>query len=346
VTPARLDDFSARVRIDATGLCHSDLTIQSGDGYRPPLPLVIGHEAAGVVTEVGPGVSRVRPGDRIIASWCPQCDECFFCRRGQGFLCERRGEFSDPTRNQLGRADGSRANTAVGLGTFATEICTHESMLVPVKTSLPTEQLALIGCGVTTGVFAALNTARVQPGSVVAVLGCGGVGLSVVQGARIARAARILAVDPVASRRAAALDAGATEVFDPAAAGTVAQLQSATEGRGVDYAFEASGRRDTYLDAMQATIAGGMTVFVGGASMSAGPLQLTMEELHRPRALVGCAYGSANVRTDFPRLIELVESGEIDLGSMITNRLPLERINGGIAMLRNGDGIRTVIVND
>jgi S-(hydroxymethyl)glutathione dehydrogenase/alcohol dehydrogenase len=345
VSPAPLDHFSARVRIDATGVCHSDLTIQSGDGYRPPLPLVIGHEAAGVVVEVGRGVSRVKPGDRVIASWCPQCDECFFCRRGQGFLCERRAEFSDPTRNAVVRADGTRANTAVGLGTFATHISTHESMLVPIESTLPTEYLALIGCGVTTGVFAVLNTAQVPAGAVVAVLGCGGVGLSVVQGARVARAARILAVDPVGDRRAAALAAGATDVLDPADGDTVEQLRAATDGRGADYVFEAGGRRDTYLQARAATIAGGMTVFVGGASMSADPIPFTMQELHQPGALVGCAYGSAHVRTDFPRLVRLVESGAVDLGGMVTKSLPLDGINEALDLLGRGEGIRTIITS-
>jgi len=345
VSPAPLDHFSARVRIDATGVCHSDLTIQSGDGWRPPLPLVIGHEAAGIVEAVGRGVSRVKVGDRVVASWCPQCDECFFCRRGEGFLCERRAEFSDPTRNAWIRADGSRANTAVGLGTFATHISTHESMLVPIESTLPTEQLALVGCGVTTGVFAVLNTARVPTGAVVAVVGCGGVGLSVVQGARVAGAARILAVDPVADRRAAALAAGATEVFDPTDGDTAEQLRAATDGRGADYVFEAGGRRDTYLQARAATIAGGTTVFVGGASMSADPIPFSMDELHRPGALVGCAYGSAHVRTDFPRLVELVESGVVELGGMITRSLPLDGINTALEMLTRGEGIRTVLVN-
>src|SRR5436190_21990102 len=187
-----------RVQIDASGVCHSDLTVQNG-GVPMPVPIVLGHEATGTVLETGPEVSRVRNGDRVIASFIPACGNCFHCLHDESNLCERGNELMIATRAM--RDDGSSVFGMTGLGTFADRMTADEASLVKVETDLPSEQLALIGCGVTTGVGAALMTAKVKPGSTVAVIGCGGGGQSVIQGARIAGASRIFAIDPVEMKR-------------------------------------------------------------------------------------------------------------------------------------------------
>src|SRR3954469_5416731 len=202
-----------RVQIDASGVCHSDITVQTGGVPMPP-PVILGHEGAGTVLEVGSEGTRVQVGDCVIASFVPSCGNCFYCLRDQANLCEHGIDLMFAPRGT--RADGSPVFGMTGLGTFTDEMTTEESMLVKVETDLPAEQLALIGCGVTTGVGAALNTAKVTPGATVAVIGCGGVGQSVIQGARIAGASVIIAIDPATERRDASLKLGATHSIDPA----------------------------------------------------------------------------------------------------------------------------------
>ena len=230
-----------RVQVDASGVCHSDLTVQSG-GVPMPVPLILGHEGAGTVVETGSEVSRVRKGDRVIASFIPACGNCYFCLHEQSNLCEQSSGMIFAPRAL--RDDGSAVFCMTGLGTFSDLMTTDEASLVKIDTDLPSEQLALIGCGVTTGVGAALLTAKVQPGATVAVIGCGGVGQSVIQGARIAGASRIFAIDPVELKRKTAEQLGATDLVDPAQGDPVRQVKDATGGRGSDYAFEVIGLPD------------------------------------------------------------------------------------------------------
>ena len=228
VSTAPLGLRDARVRIDASGVCHSDVTIAAGGIPGMELPVILGHEGAGTILETGAEVTRVKTGDRVIMALFPVCGQCFHCIRDESHLCETLGAISMTPR--MRRADGAGLRSLSALGTFADEAVIDESLLVKVDTDLPSEELALLGCGVTTGVGAALNTARVTPGATVAVVGCGGVGQSVLQGARIAGASRIFAVDPVELKRKTAEQLGATDLIDPNQGDPVEQVKAATGG--------------------------------------------------------------------------------------------------------------------
>jgi S-(hydroxymethyl)glutathione dehydrogenase/alcohol dehydrogenase len=289
---------------------------------------------------VGSEVTRVRVGDRVIASLTPVCGSCWHCVRGETHLCEAGSALGRVTR--VHRHDGSTAHALSGLGTFADVMTTSEFALVPVRTDLPDEQLALIGCGVTTGVGAALNTAQVFPGATVAVIGCGGVGTAVIQGARIAGAARILAIDPVAAKREAALGFGATDALDPAD-DPVEQVKDLTDGRGVDFAFEVVGVEALMQQATAMTRRGGTTVLVGVPRFDATLAVPVFPLILADRTIKGSYYGSAQALRDFPRFIALIESGRLDLGSMVSQRLPLDRLEDAFETMRSGSAIRSVV---
>jgi S-(hydroxymethyl)glutathione dehydrogenase/alcohol dehydrogenase len=329
------------VHIDASGVCHSDVTFASG-GTRTKIPLILGHEASGTILEIGADVSRVQVGDKVVCSFVPACGSCWFCLRDQSNLCERAIEQYLAPRGL--RSEGQVVYGMTGLGTFSDEMVTGESMVVKVETDLPAEQLALIGCGVTTGVGAALNTARIVPGSTVAVIGCGGVGQAVIQGARIAGASRIFAVDPVELKRKTAEQLGATDLVDPAAGDPVEQVKAATGGRGSDYAFEVIGLPETILQAFNTARRGGTIVIVGmpraGETVTFPATQLFIEE----KKMLGCFYGSAQVRRDFPRFVALVETGRLDVGSMVSRRIKLDQVNDAFAAMQAGEVIRSVII--
>ena len=329
-----------RVQIDASGVCHSDLTVQTG-GVPMPVPIILGHEGAGTVLEVGKEVSRVKAGDQVIASFIPACGICFHCLQDESNLCEKSSEMMIAGRGK--RADGSMAFGMTGLGTFADYMTTDEASLVKVETDLPAEQLALIGCGVTTGVGAALFTAKIKPGSTVAVIGCGGVGQSVIQGARIAGASRIFAIDPVEMKRKTAEQQGATDLIDPAQGDPTAQVQSLTGGRGTDYAFEVIGLPDTILQAYNTARRGGTVVIVGMPRMEHTVTFMAMQLFYDEKKMLGCLYGSAQVRRDFPKLVNLVETGRLDIGSMVSRRIKLDEINDAFRAMEAGEVIRSVI---
>jgi S-(hydroxymethyl)glutathione dehydrogenase / alcohol dehydrogenase len=341
VTPVAAGSRDVIVRVTASGVCHSDLSVINGTLPLPP-PVILGHEGTGVVESVGREVSNFAVGDRVIGTFIPSCGACWFCLHNQSNLCERTYDVMFVPRAE--RSDGTALTTMTGLGTFAETMTCDEMSLVKVETDLPDEQLALIGCGVTTGVGAVLNTARVEPGSSVVVFGCGGVGQAVVQGARIAGAVRIIAVDPVALKRDTAEQLGATDVIDPTDADVVEQVKALTDGRGADYAFEVIGRPDTIALAFECVRSGGATVAVGvppaDASVSIPTFPLVLSE----KRLLGCTYGSAQVRRDFPRLVQLVESGRLDIGDMVTQTISLDDINAGFDAMKAGEVIRSVII--
>jgi S-(hydroxymethyl)glutathione dehydrogenase/alcohol dehydrogenase len=339
--PPPLGATDVRVAIAASGVCHSDLSAAKGQ-VPFPTPVILGHEAAGTVVEVGAGVTGTRVGDTVVASFVPTCGRCFHCVRDEANLCERAGEAMAAARAH--RSGGDVVFGMGGLGTFAELLTVDESMVVPVETDLPPEQLALVGCGVTTGVGAALNTAKVAPGSSVAVIGCGGVGQSVIQGARIAGAARIFAVDPVELKRKTAEQFGATDLVDPADGDPVAQVQAATGGRGVDYAFEVIGLPETILQAYQAARRGGTVVIVGMPAADATVTFPAISLFADEKRTLGCLYGSAQVRRDFPRLIGLVESGRLDVGSLVSRRIRLEEVDAAFRAMEAGEVIRSVVV--
>ena len=340
VTPIDPGPGDVVVNITASGICHSDLSVINGTLPMPP-PAILGHEGTGIVEWVGAEVSGLAKGDRVIGSFIPACGECWSCNNHQSNLCE--STYTVMMTPRATRNDGTLLPTMTGLGTFADQMTCQEMSLVKVETDLPDAELALIGCGVTTGVGAALNTAHVEPGSTVVVIGCGGVGQAVIQGARIAGAAHIIAVDPVELKRDMALKLGATETIDPADGDVPSQVLGMTHGRGGDYVFEVIGNVDLITQAFNATRAGGATIAVGvprsDAMITIPSFPLILQE----KRLLGTVYGSAQVKRDFPRMVSLVETGKLDLGEMVSRTITLDEVNDGLRAMQDGEVIRTVI---
>jgi S-(hydroxymethyl)glutathione dehydrogenase/alcohol dehydrogenase len=340
VDPLPLGPSDVRVRTGASGVCHSDLSALRGQYPFVP-PIVLGHEGAGVVEETGSEVSRLAKGDRVIASFVSSCGFCYQCLRGRSHICETQPVLG--ARPRVTRA-GHELIAMTGLGTMAEQMTVNEANLVKVETDLPDEHLALIGCGVTTGAGAAMWTARVEPGTSVAIFGCGGVGLSALQGARIAGAAQIIAVDPFPAKREAALQLGATHVVDPGDGDSVAQVKDLTAGRGAEYTFEVVGLLDTMRQAYEAAAMGGTVTFVGALRPDV-ELALPANALHAEgKRVLGSVYGSAQVRRDMPRLVALAEAGRLNLGDMVTRRMALEDVNSAMAAIEAGETIRSVLI--
>ncbi|WP_073218409.1 Zn-dependent alcohol dehydrogenase [Streptomyces sp. NBRC 110465] len=340
-----LDDVEAvgfgpgkvRLRIRATGLCHSDVSAMSGV-LPQPAPFVPGHEGAGEVVDVGDGVSGLRAGDRVLVCWLPACGDCPSCKRGQTHLC--LAGFMNAGTPNFKRPGGDVFGFA-GTGTFAEEVVVGASCAVPIPDDVPFEIAALIGCGVTTGLGAAINTAQVETGSSVAVIGCGGVGISTIQGARVRGAAQIIAVDPVASRREAALRFGATEAVAP---GELADAkQRVTGGEGFDYVFEVVGKSATARTAYESTRRGGTLCVVGAGAMD-DTFQANMFELFfDEKRILPSLYGGGDVLRSYERAIALWRAGRIDLESMITHRVRLDGINDALDQMRTGEALRTCV---
>jgi S-(hydroxymethyl)glutathione dehydrogenase/alcohol dehydrogenase len=325
-----------RVAVRYCGVCGSDLSAWTSATVPLDPPFVLGHEAAGVVLDVGAGVTGLEVGQHVVLSFVAPCGRCAQCWAGQSNLCSANG------LAPAGRGLLSAAGEPVGsmsLAGYAEQTVVPASAVVPVDDDVPLDLAALIGCGVMTGVGAVINTARVEPGATVAVLGSGGVGLNVIQGARIAGAAVIVAVDPVEGRREAALELGATHAVTPGDyPGLVADL---TGGAGVDYAFEVSGRPESLRPAVLSTRRGGATVLVG---LSNAELPVTVREIAlAERRILGSFYGSGRTQIDFPRLIALWRSGQLDLARLVTRRIALGEVDSAFEAMRAGDGIRTVI---
>lgn len=331
-----------RVRIAATGVCHSDLSARAGrTGW--DAPMVLGHEGAGVVTAVGSDVdpNHVQVGDHVIIAWNQPCRDCAYCRRGEVWLCGNatRDVFDRP----YGTVGGEPVLPFLGAGTFAeeTQVLARSCVVIPEDVSL--EHAALIGCAVSTGVGAVRNTARVYPGQSVAVLGCGAVGLSVVQGARLAGASTIVAVDPSGEKRDVARELGATDAVDPGAGDVVRAIKDATDGLGADHVFEAVGRSETIRQAYDATRRGGQTVVVGMGSPDDHVQFSAMELFYFARRITGCVYGSVDPAQDFPRILELSLDGKLDLDALITGHTDLDGVDAALDAMARGEGLRTVV---
>ncbi len=327
------------VRLTASGVCHSDLHVM-GMGLGPQ---ILGHEGAGIVEAVGSEVDRVKVGDRVISSFNPSCGHCWFCLHDLANQCDE----NMPTWGivHAHRHDGTPIPAMTGLGTFAETMTVKERSVVKINSDLPDDQLALIGCGFTTGVGAALNTAKVQPGSIVAVIGCGGVGQSVIQGAKVAGAARIVAVDPVAMKREQALRLGATDAVDPSAVDAIEAVRELSGGRGADYAIDAIGYASTVTQAYRMARNAGTIVIVGMSSGHDTFLdQIAPAEIaHTEKRILGSFYGSSSVRRDFQRFADLVAQGKLDLGAMVSRRIKLDEVNDAFRAMEAGEVIRTVI---
>jgi S-(hydroxymethyl)glutathione dehydrogenase / alcohol dehydrogenase len=332
-----------RVKVSHCGICHSDLTVTH---HAMATPIVLGHEAAGVVDAVGEGVTILAPGDSVVLTPIAPCGRCYFCVRGDAGLCVNNRDvltntFADGTTG-LSR-NGDKVYRGLGVGGFAEYVLTTETGAIRVPDDTPLDVVCVIGCAVQTGVGAVLNTAQVEPGATVLVLGLGGIGLSVVQGARAAGAAQIIASDPLAWRRQAAAEMGATTVLDPAADDVTAATRDLT-GVGADYAFECAGVAALAAVGVEATRAGGSTVLVGAPGIDE-KLELSPLVLFgiSEKKLMGCFLGSCNSLRDIPRMIAMWRGGQLDLEALVTAHRPLDDINEAFADLGRGVGIRTVI---
>jgi S-(hydroxymethyl)glutathione dehydrogenase/alcohol dehydrogenase len=330
-----------KIRVRAAGVCHSDLSARNG-GLPQPVPAILGHEAAGDVIEVGDGVTDLAVGGRVIASWLPPCGSCPSCLRGEPFLCMAHviAAYIEP-RFLVGDAP---AFGMAGCGAFAQEMVLPREGAVKIADDVPYEVAALVGCGVMTGVGAVINTAKVEPGATVAVIGCGGVGIAAIQSARLSGASVIVGVDTVESKHEAARRFGATHAAHP---DQLARLSGElTGGEGFDYAFEVVGTPQTIRAAWTAARRGG-TVVVVSAGRPDQQVEFTpFELLFDGKKMVGSLYGAADVRRDYARLLSLWRAGRLDLDCMITQRISLDDIDQALAALGQGDVIRQVVIHD
>jgi NDMA-dependent alcohol dehydrogenase len=335
----------ARVRVKAAGVCHSDWHIMNGD-WTPPLPMVLGHEASGIVEEVAPGVTNVKPGDHVIFSFRPHCGRCYYCSIGRSILCD--GHASP----RWGMLDGTYRLTRDGqdiyqmarIGTFSEQVVCPAEMLVPIRKDMPWPQAALVGCCVPTGVGAVTRCAGVEAGASVLVIGCGGVGLNVVQGAKLAGAATIIACDLLDNKLKFAEAFGATHTVNASREDVVEATRRLTGGRGADYAFDAIGGEQTTIQILDGIRPGGLAVIVGMAALSVKapihPYTMALQE----RAIKGTMYGSVRPNVDFPWLVDLYMQGRLKIDELVSRTYRLDEINEGFAMLRSGQVARGVVV--
>lgn len=333
-----LGQRDVRVALGASGVCHTDLSFQRGampEGAQ--LTTVLGHEGAGVVLEVGGAVTDLEEGDHVILSWVNPCGRCPACVHGRSFDCPTAFG-SGPPRPRF-TIGGRDALPFVGVASFAEETIVPASAAIKIAKDVPMDVAALIGCGVMTGVGAAVNDARVEPGSSVVVIGCGGVGMSVIQGARLAGAAEILAVDRQESKLGIAKRFGASHAVLPEdLPGAVEEI---TGGMGFDYAFEALGRPETVRMTLDAVRRHGLAVIIG-AGPAAMMSQIDPSEVLHKRVMQS-VYGGAEVRTDFHKIIRLWKAGRLDLEGLISQRVGLEDVNDALQALASGEVVRSVI---
>jgi alcohol dehydrogenase len=336
------------VRIDAAGVCHSDLSVV--DGNRPrPTPMVLGHEAAGEVVERGPGVADVAVGDRVVLVFVPRCGTCAACAAGTPALCPRAaaantaGELLRGGR-RFGELDGRPIHHHLGVSAFAEHAVVDRGSVVVVGDDVPPATAALFGCALLTGAGAVLNTAVVRPGESVAVLGLGGVGLAAVLGAAVAGAFPIVAVDPVATKRALAIELGATHAVDPSdPAGTTTQVRDLVPG-GVQHAFEAAGVAAVLTDAWSVTARGGTTIAIGLPHPSQELRVPAAQLVGEARTLVGSYLGGAVPERDLPRLADLWRAGRLPVERLHSSSAPLDDVNAAMDALAEGHTVRQVLL--
>jgi len=334
---ADLGPGDVHLKVVSSGVCHSDVSAQNGT-IPAGTPCVLGHEGAGVVLEVGPGVTDLKAGDHAIVSFTPACRLCKACLRGQANLCESMFAMAVAKKFII---DGNAVGGMTGCGTFAEEMILPQTAVIKVDQDIPLNVVSLIGCGVMTGVGASINTAKITPGSSVLVIGCGGVGISAIQGARIAGAAEIVAVDTMPRKLEMAKKFGATHGVTPDEL-EGAKLQ-VTAGEGFDFALECVGHPQTIRATFDAVRRGGTAVVVGVGRMDQKIEFSAFELFYLEKTLKGSMYGSANVRTDFPRLLRLWKAGKLDLEGMISRRIKLEEVNEAFRAMQAGEVIRSVI---
>lgn len=334
------------VRIRASGLCHTDLEVMRGS-LPLPLPIVLGHEGAGVVEAVGSAVTSVRPGDHVVCSWSPNCGHCYYCDRDQPILCEalvagvRAGHLPDG-ESRLS-VSGRRLHHFSAISSHAEHCIVPETGAVSVPTELPFDRACLLGCAVTTGICAAMRCARVEPGASVVVVGTGAVGLNVLQGARLAGARTIIAVDVSDRHLALAPRFGATHVIDARREEVAPAVRALTEGRGADHAFEAAGNEAALQHTLEAARPGATVVILGKTAVDAR-VSLRFGSLMGEKWIVRSSYGGARPRIDFPRIARAYLDGTVLLDELITRRLALAEINEGFEAMERGEVTRAVVV--
>lgn len=349
ITSAALKPTDVLVRIRAAGLCHTDLEVIEGS-LRYPLPIVLGHEAAGVVEKVGPGARGVKVGDHVVLSWNPHCGQCFHCDRNAPILCEQYlGEgpkgvaFDGEGRTRL--ADGRALQQLMFMGSFGEYCVVTDQQAIPVPKEIPFDRACLIGCGVMTGAGAALNLGAIAHGDTVMVIGCGAVGLAAVQGARLAGAGAIIAVDIDPAKLVLAAKMGATLGVDAKKEDAIAVGKRETAGRGVDVVIEAAGSAAAFRATTEAVRPGGQVIWLGKIDVN-NDVAFRWGSLMQEKRIRRVSYGNTRPRRDFPLLARAYLDGSLLLDELITRRIKLEEINDGFAALKRGEAIRSVVIFD
>jgi S-(hydroxymethyl)glutathione dehydrogenase/alcohol dehydrogenase len=329
------------LRVRAAGVCHSDLSARDG-GLPQPVPAVLGHEAAGDVIAIGEGVTDLEPGDRVTVNWLPHCGVCASCLRGERHLCMTHVTAGYVLPKFM--AGGLPIFGLAGCGAFAEELVMPRSGAVKIDPDVPYEVGALVGCGIMTGVGAEINTAAVRPGETVVGLGCGGVGIAAIQGARLSGAALIVAVDTVPAKHEAAKRFGATHAVTPEQLNDLSI--ELTGGEGFDYAFDVVAVPQTLRTAWSAARRGGALVVVGAGRAEHKVEFSPFELLFEGKRIIPSLYGSADPQRDFGRMLALWRAGRLDIEGMVSRRLRLDQVGEALGALGNGDVIRQVIVLD
>ncbi|MDP6759496.1 MAG: alcohol dehydrogenase catalytic domain-containing protein [Acidimicrobiales bacterium] len=330
-----------RVRVDACAVCHSDLMYTDG-GWATDFPLVMGHEAAGCILETGPAVADVAVGDQVVVSLVRSCGECPACRRGHHVTCS--GEFALDRHSPLTDGTGSPVAQGLNTGAFAEQVVVHRSQVVPHPADVPSTSASLLACGVLTGAGAVHNTAQVQAGDVVVVVGCGGVGIGAIQGARLAGAEQIVAVDPLPDKRESALLLGASHAVDPVSGDVAAVLREATGGRLADHLFITTAAPSALDNAVELLAPMGALVLVGmppdGIAFEIDPTMLAAAN----QRILGSKMGTVRLADDIPRLIDHYRAGDFELDALVTTTHSLEDIDLAFEEVRRGEVLRTVIL--
>ncbi len=349
--PLKVESFTLKapredevlVKVSASGVCHSDLSVVQAKLPLPP-PCILGHEGAGVIEEVGKGVKHLKVGDHVVMAWVQPCGRCHYCVAAHPHLCEAGLHSSMAGEDFVFEKEGMPIGRMAGVGSFADHTVVKATAAIKIREDMPLDKACLVGCGVMTGVGAAINTARIQPGDVVAVFGCGGVGLNVIQGAALSGAARIIAIDVVESKLKLAKVFGATDVINGKEVDAPMAIRELTGGLGVDYAFEVIGAAAVVSEAYNSLKRGGKVVVVGvpamGTDLTIPGFSLTLEE----KGVIGSLYGSANLHRDMVKLVDLYMNKKLKIDELISRTIKLEDVNAAFAAMEKGEVARSVII--